>query len=243
MEERERRGLSFGPAAGDYERVRPSYPGSAVAWLVGARPRRVLDLGAGTGKLTRVLVALGHDVVAVEPLEEMRGQLAAALPAVQALPGTAEEIPLPDASVDAIAVGQAFHWFDTARAVPELARVLRPGGTLGLIWNVRDEREPWVAALARSTSAEWLRPGWSDSIGEPDFGPLERRDFRFVQELSPEELVALIGSRSSILTLPDEERVAALARVRELVTADPALAGRRAIRLPYVTQAYRAERR
>jgi SAM-dependent methyltransferase len=189
-----------------------------------------------------VLVALGHDAVAVEPLEEMRAQLVAALPAVEALPGSAERIPLGDASVDAITVGQAFHWFDAARALPELARVLRPGGTLGLIWNFRDERESWVADLARSTSSEWLAPGWSDAIAEPDFGPLERRDFRFVQELSPEELVALIGSRSSILTLPDDERAAALAEVRTIVTTDPALAGRRAIRLPYVTQAYRAER-
>src|SRR3954454_13116307 len=130
MSERERRGLSFGPAAADYERVRPSYPGSAVAWLVGTEPQRVLDLGAGTGKLTRVIVALGHDVVAVEPLPEMRAELSAALPTVETHAGSAEAIPLADASVDAVVVGQAFHWFDQARAVPELARVLRPGGVL-----------------------------------------------------------------------------------------------------------------
>jgi SAM-dependent methyltransferase len=242
VERRERLGLSFGPAAGDYERVRPSYPAEAVTWLLGGERRRVLDLGAGTGKLTRVLVALGHDVVAVEPIDEMRAQLGVALPDVEALAGSAEAIPLPDRSVDAVTVGQAFHWFDTVRALPELARVIRPGGVLALIWNFRDERVPWVAALSPSSLPEWLPEGWEQEIAPPLFDPVEQRDFSFDQELEPEDVVTLIASRSALITMPPDERAATLARVRDLLATDPAVAGRRTIRLPYFTRAFRAVR-
>jgi hypothetical protein len=119
--------------------------------------------------------------------------------------------------------------------------VLRPGGTLGLVWNFRDERVPWVAALVEATSREWLAPGWSDPLA-PYFAPFERRDVAFVQVLPPEDVVALIGSRSVVLTLPAAERAAKLAEVRDLVTTHPALAGRATVEIPYVTQAYRAKR-
>ena len=155
---RDVRAASFGSVADVYDRARPGYPDEAVRWLVGDAPRRVLDLAAGTGKLTRSLVAAGHDVVAVEPAEEMLAHLRAAVPAAEALVGTAEAIPLPDASVDAVTVAQAFHWFDPPAALREIARVLRPDGALGLVWNTRDEREPWVRRLGELIGSEMEGP-------------------------------------------------------------------------------------
>src|ERR1700753_2775966 len=138
---------SFGGAAAAYERGRPPYPPEALDWLLPPGARRVLDLGAGTGKLTRELVARGLDVVAVEPLEGMRAELSRVLPGTPVRAGSAEEIPLPDGAVDTVLAAQAWHWVTPERAAPEVARVLRPGGTLGLVWNERDEREPWVSRL------------------------------------------------------------------------------------------------
>ncbi len=169
--------LSFGTAAASYDQYRPSYPPEAVSWALGSpsRPVRVVDLGAGTGILTRVLLGLGHDVVPVEPDEAMRAQLAAttpgtdaatpgtdaatpgtdaatpgtdaAIPGTVALAGSSEAIPLPADSVDAVVAGQAYHWFDPTRAPAEIARVLRPGGVFAAIWNLRDESVPWLARL------------------------------------------------------------------------------------------------
>src|SRR5438876_726690 len=129
---------SFGAVADAYERARPEYPAGAVLWLVGDTPVDVVDLGAGTGKLTRGLVALGHRVTAVEPLPEMLAQLRAAVPDATPLSGGAEAIPLADASADVVVCAQAFHWFDQPVALREIARVLRPGGSIALAWNVRD---------------------------------------------------------------------------------------------------------
>ena len=146
---RREQATSFGAAAGAYERGRPPYPAEAIDWLLPPGAARVLDVGAGTGKLTRELAARGLDVVAVEPLPGMREQLARAVPGVPVHPGTAEDIPLPDGSVDAVLAAQAWHWVDQARAVPEVARVLVPGGQLGLVWNMRDDRADWVAQLSQ----------------------------------------------------------------------------------------------
>src|SRR5690349_9949875 len=141
--------VGFERGADDYERARPSYPDAAVDLIVdvcGLGPGvTVCDLAAGTGKLTRLLVPSGAEIVAVEPVAAMRDQLLRAVPGVEVLDGTAETIPLGDGSVDAVTVAQAFHWFDTDRALPELRRVLRPGGHLVLIWNVRDESVDWVS--------------------------------------------------------------------------------------------------
>ena len=145
---REVRALSFASVAESYERSRPGYPDDAVSWLAGTDPLDVVDLGAGTGKLTRSLVALGHRVTAVEPLPEMLAHLRDAVPEVTAVEGGAEAIPLPDASADIVTVAQAFHWFDHGPALDEIARVLRPGGRVALIWNVRDEGEEWVTELS-----------------------------------------------------------------------------------------------
>ena len=139
VDERRKQAASFAGVADVYERSRPGYPEAAVVWLAGSTPGDVVDLGAGTGKLTRSLVALGHRVTAVEPLEEMLAQLRASVPAARALTGGAEAIPLPDASIDVVTCAQAFHWFDHDRALAEIARVLRPGGRIALVWNMRDD--------------------------------------------------------------------------------------------------------
>ncbi|GAB2581560.1 hypothetical protein GCM10027168_12860 [Streptomyces capparidis] len=148
-QDRRRQAASFGAAAAAYERGRPPYPPEAVAWLVPEDARRVVDLGAGTGKLTRALRAPGREVVAVEPSPGMREQFSRVLPDVPVLAGAGESVPLPDSSVDALVCAQAWHWVDPERAIPEAARVLRPGGRLGLVWNTRDVSVPWVAELDR----------------------------------------------------------------------------------------------
>lgn len=232
---------SFGAAAGEYERSRPSYPEAAVDWLVPEGARDVLDLGAGTGKLTRLLAARGLATTAVEPLAEMRAVLAAALPEVRALEGSAEEIPLPDVSVDAVLVAQAWHWVDEERALPEVARVLRPGGTLGLVWNLRDEGHEWVRRLTEvmhKSGAELALEG-EVTIGPP-FGPTEKLDVRWSRPMDLELLLEMVRSRSYVITAPEPERESVLAGVRELVESEPALAGGDGFELPYVTHCFRA---
>ena len=230
---------SFGRAAATYERGRPSYPAEAVDWLVPAQARRVLDLGAGTGKLTRHLVGRGLDVVAVEPLEGMRAELARILPRTEVLAGSAEAIPLAEGTVDAVLVAQAWHWVDPARAVPEVARVLKPGGTLGLLWNVRDAREPWVAQLTDIIH----RHGFSEERSQdppvgPPFGPGERLDVPWRHPLGADDLLAMVASRSYFILLPAAEQTAVLSDVRHLIASHPALAGREIV-MPYVTRCSR----
>lgn len=239
---------SFGGVAEVYERSRPGYPRAAVDWLLGTAPRRVLDLGAGTGKLSRELVGAGHEVVAVEPSEGMRAAMRAALPGVRLLAGSAEDVPLPDADVDAVVAGQAYHWFDPSRAHAEMARVLRPDGVVGLLWNLRDEAVAWVAALTDVLGDE--AGDTSRRVGEdlvPSLGPaftaVERTELRQVVALSLDRLVELVSCRSYVITLPRTERDALLERVRELVRTHPQTAGRATVDLPYVTVCYRARRR
>jgi ubiquinone/menaquinone biosynthesis C-methylase UbiE len=212
-----------------YERSRPSYPAEAVEWMAKrlalAPGRRVLDLAAGTGKLTRQLVATGAEIVAVEPSDAMREQLAAALPSVRALAGVAESIPLEDGAVDAVTVGHAFHWFDAERALPEIHRVLRSGGGLALAWNLRDEDDPLQLAIT-----ELLAPLNIQSLGEETrrapqesglFGPAEECWFPHPQELDEESLVARVGSISYLAVAPPEERRRIEAGVRELARDRP----------------------
>src|SRR4051794_24056789 len=154
MEGWQQRRVSFGQVAADYAALRPGYPADAVAFLLGDRPLRVLDLGAGTGLLTDVLLAAGHEVVAVDVSEPMLAQLRGRLPQVATATGGAEAIPPPDDDVDAVVAGQAAHWFEPAPAAAELRRVLRPSGVVGFIWNTRDERVPWVHAVGELLTAE-----------------------------------------------------------------------------------------
>ena len=166
----EQRRLSFGPAASLYDEIRPSYPPEAARWILGDAPLRVVDLGAGTGKFSRVLAALGHEVIAIEPDPGMRAVLEEASPGVTALAGSAESMPLRSESVDAVVAAQSFHWFANDLAREEIARVVRPGGVFGPIWNVRDDSVPWVAELTRTV----LQGDGSSSLArlpERDFGP------------------------------------------------------------------------
>lgn len=227
---------SFGTAAVAYAEHRPDYARAAARWAVEPAPGpRVLDLGAGTGKLTATLVALGVDVVAVEPDPAMLAELRRALPDVRALAGSAEAIPLPDASVDAVLAGNAMHWFDMAVAGPEMARVLAPGGVLAGLWNVMDDRVDWVAGLARvsgsaaigprDTPASWRAetatmhlPGTGAAAR---FGSPEQAQFPHGQRRTADSLVATLATRAGMLVMPEQERAATLGRIRAYLASRP----------------------
>jgi SAM-dependent methyltransferase len=230
---------AFAEVAGAYERGRPGYPEDAVRWMVGDRPLAVVDLGAGTGKLTRVLVALGHRVVAVEPLDEMRAELAAALPAVHAIQGTAEEIPLFTGAADVVTSAQAFHWFDHDDALPEIARVLRPGGRLALVWNSRDDRDPWMARLSAIIGNETVQE--TDVVPVLDashlFGPVERASFAFEHLLDRDGLLDLVLSRSYLAKLEPSDRQPVLDAVGALYDETASSEG---VRVAYLTDCFRA---
>jgi ubiquinone/menaquinone biosynthesis C-methylase UbiE len=224
------RGFQAGAAA--YEHARPGYPDEAVAVLrdeVGiGQGSLVLDLAAGTGKLTRRLLELGASVLAVEPVAAMRAQLEAVLPGVRAIDGTAEEIPASDASVDVVAVAQAFHWFDAPVALAEVARVLRPGGRLALLWNERDERTPWVAEMSRlirwheRTVSRYQHVDWAAVVAASGrFGPLAERTVDWDQSMTRELLAERVRSISYIATMPTPAREKLAADVVELVRRMP----------------------
>lgn len=193
----------------------------------------MLDLAAGTGKLTRLLVATGARVVAVEPLAAMRAHVADP----ELLEGTAEAIPLPDASVDAVTVGQAFHWFDRERALAEIARVLRPGGGLGLVWNERDKTVPWVAELELLFDEGVERPYDKDvdwlAVLRAWGGPAGHETFGWDQHLDEDGLIDRVLSTSYVAVLPDAHRARIAARIRAMVAGFPA-----DIRLPHLTDVY-----
>ena len=218
-----RQARGFARAADTYERARPEYPPAAVAWLaerLDLRPgRTVVDVAAGTGKLTRALVGTGARVVAVEPLAEMRRVLQEAVTEVEALEGTAEALPLEASSVDAVTVAAAFHWFDVPDALEEFARVLKRGGALGLVWNVRDARarihqeldallEPHTAGAPRVRAF-----AATEHFPQGAFGPLEQAEFTHEQWFDADGLVERIASISFVALLPDDERAELLARV------------------------------
>jgi SAM-dependent methyltransferase len=216
---------SFGAAAAAYARHRPDYAEAAVRWaLEPAAGLRVLDLGAGTGKLTATLVSASADVIAVEPDPAMLSELRGNLPDVRALPGRAEAIPLPDASVDAVLAGNALHWFDMAVAGPEIARVLRPGGVLAGLWNVVDDRVGWVAGLARVSGNAAIGPrdtpaGWrAETAG---FGSAERAEFPHGQRRTADSLVATLATRAGMLVMPERERTVVLGRIRAFLARTP----------------------
>lgn len=239
MTEAHDRSLSFGAEAAAYERGRPSYPPEAIDWLLPPGARDVLDLGAGTGKLTTRLVERGLDVVAVDPIAEMLEVLRTSLPRTPALLGTAEDIPLDDNSMDAVLVAQAWHWFDPARAIPEVARVLRPGGRLGLVWNTRDERLGWVKDLGRIIGHEDDPFNHTVTL-PPPFTDVARHQVEWTNYLTPQALIDLVASRSYCITSPAAVRTRTLHQVRELLATHPALAHATGVALPYVTVCIRA---
>jgi SAM-dependent methyltransferase len=238
----ERQRSSFGSAAEMYERGRPGYPPRALDWLLPPDARRVLDLAAGTGKLTRLLVERGLDVVAVEPSHGMRREFARVLPDVPVLPGTAEDIPLDDGSIDAVLVAQAWHWVDPEHASPEIARVLVPGGALGLMWNIRDPGDGWVAALDRLLDE---RGAASDTRDPPNpvvvapFAPLEEHDAPWIDQVTPRAVLDLVASRSYVITMEPARRETVLGRIRDLVASHPDTAGRDRFPLPYIARCFR----
>jgi ubiquinone/menaquinone biosynthesis C-methylase UbiE len=234
---------SFEGAADSYERARPSYPADAVEWLLQHSPRRVLDLGAGTGKLTRLIVDRAAQVIAVDPAPSMLAELSRVLPSVDARVGVAEDLPLDDTSVDAVLCAQAWHWVDAARAVPELDRVLDPGGTVGMLWNSRDESEAWVAALTDLFPR--AHGGWTLAqiarLGAP-FGEPEERVVEWSEQIDSDGLCALVSTWSQYLVLGESDREAMLDRVRELVATHPDLAGAAHWTIPYRTHCFRSRR-
>lgn len=231
---------SFGPVADAYDRARPSYPDEAVSWMTGAARSTVLELGAGTGKLTEVLYDAGHDVLATDPLPEMLARLAQRVP-VRHVVATAEHIPLRSRSVDLVVCGQSFHWFDHDRALPEIARVLRPGGVLALAWNTYDESIPWVRRLKRLLSPDQADKDDERSMplkATPYFGFVEERQFRFWQTHTAATLADLTRSVSHVATMSESGRASVLAKVDALY-ADYGR-GHDGMQLPWVTRCYRA---
>jgi SAM-dependent methyltransferase len=254
----EQHAQSFGAAADAYERGRPGYPDEVADWLVpdgagadGAGPvgaRVVVDVGAGTGKFTRTLLGragrgvtgVPFEVVAVEPDAAMRARLTAALPGIRALDGTGESIPLEDGSADAVTFAQAWHWVDPARGAAEVARVLRPGGVLGLVWNVRDETRPWSArlgALMKQPESRVMDYG-APVVGAP-FDGGEYRRFPWVHEQERSDFLDMVASRSYVIVRPPEERAALLDAVQRLLDEDPDTAGRATVPVAYTTHVHR----
>jgi MOSC domain-containing protein YiiM len=234
----------FAAGADAYERGRPDYAHDAIDALVrelGIGPgKRVLDLAAGTGKLTRQLVGTGAELVAVEPIAEMRAKLVAALPSVEAIEGTAERIPLPNHSVGAVVVGQGFHWFDGVRAVSEIRRVLRPTGALGLIWQSRVPNRPWIERLEQIIDAaddghpRFRTGAWREAFDLTAlFEPLETATYPTVQRGDAETIVDRVASISYVAALPVDRRGIVLDEVRALLASDPDTAGAEVIELPY----------
>jgi len=235
------RAKSFGAVAAAYDAGRPTFPADALTWILGPGRLQVLDLGAGTGKLAAVAAGLGHDVVAVDPSEDMLS-VCRRRPGIDTMVGAAESIPLAHASVDAVVVGQAFHWFDHARALPEIARVLRPNGVLGLLWNDADRVVPWVRRFDRAIKG--------DDFGGDQFDPMpillqsdmfalvETARFRHWQDLDRAGLRQLALSHSRVAVLTESRREAVLDQIDHIYdnTARPP----EPLRMPYFTDCYRA---
>jgi SAM-dependent methyltransferase len=239
----------------DYEAARPSYPPDAVAWFVDnlrvAPGAIIADLAAGTGKLTRLLVPTGADVIAIEPVAGMRASFRKVLGGVPLIAGTAEALPLASGALDAMTVAQAWHWFDHDRAVAEVARVLKRGGRLGLVWNARDRSEPWVDAVWSimdrvEKRAPWRdHENWRDSALNgpmPGFGELHAAEFRHLQTTTPEGVVRRVASVSHVAVLPPDEQRRVLDEVRHLLATHPAVKGRQTVQIRYRVDCFWTER-
>jgi SAM-dependent methyltransferase len=243
----------FSAKAGHYVRGRPDYPGDLVPWLQRrldlAPGKTVVDLGAGTGKFTACLVKTGARVIAIEPVAQMRQKLVEALPMVEAQAGTAEAIPLPDACVDAVTCAQAFHWFASAAALKEIHRVLKPGGKLGLIWNMRDESVGWIAQLTRILNAHqadtprFASGAWKRVFPFAGLSPLREDHFSHSHTGSPEDVIInRVRSTSFIAALPADAEAKVIAQVQALIASEPSLAASAVVTVPYTTAAFSSEK-
>ena len=242
------RARSFGSVAGGYSAVRPGYPDDVVAFALGgaegpSRRLRVLDLAAGTGLLTAPIAAAGHDVVAVEPAAGMLAELASHLPSVTALQGTAESIPLPDADVDVVTAAQAAHWFDPAPAAAELRRVLRPGGAVTFVWNMRDDRVAWSAALdallAQAQVERFSPRGVTEAFVRELDADLQTHESVAVQRQTPDDVMAGLATRSYVATMSEQRRADFLGAVRELLDTHPDTRGRAVVEVRLLSSAWR----
>jgi SAM-dependent methyltransferase len=243
----------FGNAAQTYARGRPDYPPELLPWLhqeLALGPgKTAVDLGAGTGKFTKLLLQTGATVIAVEPVDAMRTEFAAALPEVRATTGTAQAMNLPDAISDAVLCAQAFHWFATEEALAEIHRVLKPGGKLGLVWNVRDESVDWVAAITRiiapyeGNTPRYYKNEWRRPFKVPLFSELRETHFPYQHVGTPQQVIVdRFLSVSVIAALPDTERSNIAQQLAELIASHPHLKDRETIAFPYQTHAYCCDR-
>jgi SAM-dependent methyltransferase len=244
----------FAREAQAYARGRPEYPVALDHWLREElqldATRTVVDLGAGTGKFTRRLLTTGANIIAVEPVQEMLTQLTHIVPMVAARSGTAENIPLNDGAADAVVCAQAFHWFATPAALREIRRALRPGGRLGLVWNLRDESVDWVAAMTAIMTpyegdAPRYRSGdWRKVFPAEGFGPLYEHRFRHGHTGDPEQVIVdRVLSVSFIAALPRAQQHVVAAKLRDLIAMTPDLSGHEEVTVPYETVAFSCERR
>ncbi|PKI92140.1 SAM-dependent methyltransferase [Actinomycetales bacterium SN12] len=241
------RATSFGAEADNYEAARPDYPFEAVAWMLDRLPdgaRRLADVGAGTGKLTRVVAeARDAEIVAIDPDAAMLAKLREQVPGVPTFLGTAESLPLPNASVDAVVLGQAWHWVDPVAASAEIGRVVRPGGTLGLIWNARDNRVAWVrrlTAIMHASAAEEMLDAGGPTVASP-FDEPEGERWEWRRPMTRAQLHRMAASRSHLITASESER-ASIRRGMDDLFAELGLDGDATIEVPYVTWAFRAQR-
>ena len=238
-EEMAARAASFGSVAAEYAEFRPGYPDAAVEWLVGHAPAQVLELGAGTGKLTERLVAMGHDVTATDPSEQMLDLLSKAVPRARCATSSAEDLPMANASFDVVVAAQAFHWFDLERALPEIARVLRPGGVLAVVWNRADQKVPWVRKV-------FTLIGWGgddadhDPVADSDlFTPSASRLVRHWQSMDRRSLLGFCSSQSAVATMSESRRREVLDQVGAIY--DSYGRGPDGMLLPWNTYCYRAK--
>jgi SAM-dependent methyltransferase len=239
----------FGADADTYARGRPDYPREVLDWLTGdlrlVGGSTALELGAGTGKFTKSLTQTGADVIAVEPVAAMVARLAAEQPGVRTVEASAQDLPLPDGSVDAVICAQSFHWFATPESLSEIRRVLKPGGTLGLIWNVRDQSIDWVAQLTRimapyeGDAPRYDHGEWRRVFPAPGFGPLRQKSVAHAHTgPASRVIVDRIASVSFIAALPPEQRQSVIDELHALIAATPELAGKEEVSLPYITWMY-----
>ena len=243
-------GFTAAGEAGTYERGRPPYPAEIVERLVEVGRlgpgRVVLDVAAGTGRLTRLLVPTGARVLAVEPVAAMRAVFAESCPDIEVIDGTAEAIPRPGASCDAVTVAQAFHWFDGPAALAEIGRVLRPGGTLALVWNAQGELADWVDRVLAITHAandqgapQYSTGAWRSAFtDDPTFGPLSEYHVMTDWEVDADTVVDRFASVSYVAALPDKRRADVLGAIREVLDTDPATAGRDRFPMPTRTDLF-----